>query len=109
MDKAAIEVEKIKGPVLLVSGSGDRVWPSSRLSRIAVERLDKASHPYAYEHLDYDGAGHVVFLPYHPTSVGYTRVFSGMALDFGGSPAANARASADSWQKMLRFLADNLA
>lgn len=108
VDKATIEVERIKGPVLLVSGKGDRVWPSSLLSRIAAGRLEKAGHPYAFEHLDYDGAGHVVFLPYHPTSVGYTRVFSGMALDFGGSPEANARASADSWAKMLRFLADNL-
>jgi len=106
--KATVEVEKIKGPVLLVSGREDRVWPSSELSRIALARLEKNDHPFPHEHLDYEGAGHVVFLPYQPTSVGYTRVFSGMALDFGGSPEANARASVDSWEKMLRFLANNL-
>jgi dienelactone hydrolase len=108
VDKATIEVEKIKGPVLLVSGKGDRVWPSSELSRIALGRLEKNNHPYPCEHLDYDGAGHVVFMPYQPATVGYTRVFSGMALDFGGSPGANARASSDSWAKMLSFLADAL-
>jgi dienelactone hydrolase len=106
--EAAIKAEDIKGPVLLVSGKEDRVWPSSKLSSIAAARLEENNHPYPYEHLDYDGAGHVVFLPYHPTTVGYTRVFSGMALEFGGSPEANARASADSWKKMLRFLEDAL-
>ncbi|MBN2026454.1 MAG: acyl-CoA thioesterase/BAAT N-terminal domain-containing protein [Actinobacteria bacterium] len=105
---ATIEVEKIEGSVLLVSGREDRVWPSSELSRIALARLEKNDHPFPCKHLDYDGAGHVVFLPYQPTTVGYTRVFSGMALDFGGNPGANARASVDSWEKMLRFLADNL-
>lgn len=108
VEEATIKVESIKGPVLLVSGKGDRVWPSSELSRIAVARLEQNDHPYPYEHLDYDGAGHVVFLPYHPTTVGYTRVFSGMGLDFGGSPEANARASADAWAKMLRFLEESL-
>jgi dienelactone hydrolase len=108
VDAATVEVEKVKGPVLLVSGREDRVWPSSELSRIALARLEKNDHPFPHEHLDYDGAGHVVVMPYQPTSVGYTRVFSGMALDFGGDPEANARAGADSWEKMLRFLADNL-
>jgi dienelactone hydrolase len=109
MDAATIEVEEIKGPVLLVSGKEDKVWPSSELSRIALARLEKSDHHFPCEHLDYDGAGHVVVLPYQPTTVGYTRVFSGMALDFGGNPEANARASADSWEKMLRFLADALS
>jgi dienelactone hydrolase len=104
IEGATIEVENIKGPVLFVSGTQDKVWPSSELSRIALERLRKNDHPYPDEHLDYEGAGHVVFMAYQPATVGYTRVFSGMALDFGGSPAANARASADSWVKMLRFL-----
>jgi dienelactone hydrolase len=108
VEKATIEVEKIKGPVLLVSGKGDRVWPSSELSRIAVRRLQDNDHPYTHEHLDYDKAGHVVFMPYQPTTVGYTRVFSGMELDFGGSPEANAKASADAWAKMLGFLKKTL-
>jgi len=108
VEEAAIEVEKIRGPVLLISGKEDRVWPSSELSHIAVARLEENDHPYPYEHLDYDGAGHVVFLPYHPTTVGYTRVFSGMALDFGGSPEANARASINAWVQTLRFLKENL-
>jgi dienelactone hydrolase len=108
VEEATIRVEDIKGPVLLVSGGEDKVWPSSELSRIAAARLERTGHPYHHQHLDYEGAGHIVFLPYHPTTVGYTRVFSGMALEFGGGPAANARASADAWAKVLEFLKQSL-
>lgn len=106
--EATIAVEEIRGPVLLISGKGDRVWPSSELSRIAIRRLEDNGHPYPDRHLDYDGAGHVVFMPYQPAMVGFTRVFSGMALDFGGSPEANAKAGAACWAGMLDFLAEAL-
>ena len=91
-----------------VSCKDDRVWPSSESSRIGVARLEENNQPYPYEHLDYDVAGHVVFLPYHPTTVGCIRVFSGMAVDFGGSPGANARAGADAWAGTPRFLKHHL-
>lgn len=43
--QAAIEVERIDGPVLLISGEADRVWPSADLSTVAVNRLDANHHP----------------------------------------------------------------
>jgi hypothetical protein len=40
-----IPVEKIGGPMLLVSGTDDQVWPTTPLSEIAMERLGPTSTP----------------------------------------------------------------
>ncbi len=48
---AEIPVERINGPVMLVSGSDDQVWPATQLSEIAVRRLRAHRHPFAGEHL----------------------------------------------------------
>jgi len=105
LDKASIAVEKIRGPVLMVSGRQDQVWPSSRLSRAVVRRLEAHGHPWPFEHLDYEGAGHGAYLPYRPTTTGRAKAFSGTGLKFGGDPRSNAHAAADAWPKVLRFLA----
>src|SRR5262245_48767564 len=57
---AEIPVERINGPVLLVSGTDDQVWPSSLLADIAVRRLRDRGHPFAVEHACYEGAGHAI-------------------------------------------------
>ncbi len=35
----------------------DRLWPSTRLSEMAIERLEVNEHPFPYEHLRYEGRG----------------------------------------------------
>jgi dienelactone hydrolase len=60
VEKAAIEVEKIKGPLLLLSGKDDQLWPSSRMSEMIMERLAKHNFPFSYEHIPYDAAGHLI-------------------------------------------------
>lgn len=56
-DKAAIKVEKIKGSVLLLSGTKDEICPSSEMSDEMIERLKENSFAYPYEHVKYEG-GH---------------------------------------------------
>ncbi len=97
---ATIPVEKINGPVLLLSGTDDQLWPSTPMGDMVMARLRAHNHPYPYEHLKYEGAGHEISGLYLPMT-GSTQ--SGNLL-LGGSPAANARASADSWPKVLAFL-----
>jgi dienelactone hydrolase len=105
---ATIHVERIKGPVLLVSGSGDELWPSERFAELVMARLGGEERPYADEHLRYAGAGHFVCFPYAlpsmppMTSMSPVPVFT---MDFGGTRAANAGAARDSWPEILRFLA----
>src|SRR4030095_3905432 len=58
VEAAAIAVESIRGPVLLISGEDDRLWPSPVLAEIAAARL--AAHTHAVTHLRYSGAGHMI-------------------------------------------------
>src|SRR5262249_20676260 len=56
IERAAIPVENIRGPVLLVSGTDDQMWPSAELGDIAIRRLEAHRHPYPFRHLKYEGA-----------------------------------------------------
>ena len=40
-NRASIRVENINGPVLMISGVDDKVWPSTGLTEFAVERLKR--------------------------------------------------------------------
>jgi dienelactone hydrolase len=92
---ATIAVERTDGPVLLLSGDADPVWPARRLSAVTAERLSRHDFPHAFEHLTYDGCGHLIGVPHVP---------------FGGVEAgdvtarATAHAAADSWSVVLEFL-----
>lgn len=104
-----IPVEKIDGPVLLISGKDDGIWPSTALSEIAIQRLDSHDHPYPYEHLAYENAGHIISVPSQPTADWDTfKVTSGVTLKAGGTAPGNAHAAADSWPHVLEFLAEGL-
>lgn len=61
---AEIPVERINGPVLLIGADGDRVWPSSFLSRIAWDRLQREGHAWPDQFLRYPGAGHGIGMPH---------------------------------------------
>ncbi|NGM69520.1 alpha/beta fold hydrolase [Natronolimnobius sp. AArcel1] len=98
--RAEIPVEDIDGPVLLISGEQDTIWPSTRMAECAVERLEKHEHPWQFEHCSFPEAGHAIRVPYRfnaDTSPADTH-------RFGGTHAANARASARAWQAMLEYL-----
>jgi pimeloyl-ACP methyl ester carboxylesterase len=98
--RAEIPVEHIQGPVLLLSGSDDQIWPSSLMATQIMERLQRNHHPYKDEHLAYAGAGHWIPSAYVPTQGSRKE----MNLAIGGTPEAIAKAQADSWPKILFFL-----
>ncbi len=103
VEKSVIQVEKINGSILLVSGKDDQLWQSSLMSEMIVERLKQHKHKFRYEHLSYESAGHGIRRPYFSTM----RANSGKLL-LGGTPQGDAQAQADSWLKILKFLAENL-
>ena len=102
--QATIPVERINGPVLLLSGDDDQMWPSSVLADIAVERLAQHGHPHPVRHRRYPGAGHIFTLPNLPMPTGEQHPVRGVRVAFGGTAAANARAAAEAWGETLRFL-----
>jgi hypothetical protein len=100
---ASIAVEKINGLVLVISGTDDQMWPSTRFCEMVIERLEANDHPFPYEHLRYEGAGHMILMPgSEPGTHQMDR------LKVGGSKEANEFANEDSWQKVLDFLKDAL-
>jgi len=109
VERAAIPVERINGPVLLLSAQDDQFSASPVLSEVAIERLARSKHPYPYEHICYQGAGHVFGMPYQPATVtrAHHPVAGGIYLA-GGNPRDNAFAAADSWNRILRFLERSL-
>lgn len=55
MAAAAIPVEKINGPVMLLSAKQDEMWPSSEMSDMVVQRLKEKSFGYPVLHTAVEG------------------------------------------------------
>jgi dienelactone hydrolase len=107
---AEIPVERIDGPILLVSGGSDAMWPSTDMADIAVRRAERHDFAHRIVHLRYPDAGHSCFgVPGTPvfTETG-PHPLTGVSYALGGTRAANAAARADSWPRCLAFLADAL-
>lgn len=104
VEAATIAVERIDGPVLLVSGGSDRIWPSDRLASVAADRLDEHDHSHHVEHRSYPNAGHAIRVPYRLDK----EDDPAERHQFGGTHAANARASADAWEGTLSILDDGI-
>jgi dienelactone hydrolase len=108
--KAAIEVERIQGPVLLISGQADGVWQSSAMADSVVDRLKRAHFAYEVEHLKYAHAGHTAGRPeIVPSWQGMSQhPLSGRMVNTGGTPKGNAESSLDAIPKVLEFLGRSL-
>jgi dienelactone hydrolase len=107
---AEIPVERVKGPVLFVSGGSDAMWPSTEMADISVRRAARHDFGHAVVHLRYPEAGHTCFgVPGTPvvTESG-AHPLTGGSYAFGGTRAANAAARADCWPRVVGFLADAL-
>ncbi|WP_055427398.1 acyl-CoA thioester hydrolase/BAAT C-terminal domain-containing protein [Bifidobacterium aesculapii] len=104
VERARIHVENINGPVLLVSGTNDKVWPASFASRYVKNQLEAAGHPYEVTHLDYVGAGHSIGLPTVPRVLTSAHPVSGTVSYSGGTALGNALASDDAFDKTVDFI-----
>jgi dienelactone hydrolase len=108
-ERAAIEVERINGPILLISGTADALWPSNVFSKLILERLEEREFAYPVQHLSYEGAGHSIGARFAPTTTnsGFHPIRK-TTINLGGSPAANAAARNDSWPRVLAFLEEQV-
>lgn len=103
-NQAEIPVEAIQGPILLISGGDDQLWPADLLSEKVITRLKEHNHPYFYEHINYPKAGHAFVAPGLPTTQSIVSPFgSGMEILLGGNPKDNAQAQFDAWQSVKVF------
>jgi hypothetical protein len=94
---AAIPVEEIQGPVLLLSGEADTLWPSAAMSEAVVKRLEGNAFSHEVVHVAYPDAGH-----------GISNIRDGVAERLGGTEEGNRKAQLDARERMLAFLTRHL-
>ena len=87
VEKASIRVEKINGPILLLSGKADQVWPSAQMADAISQRLKTKHFKFNFVNMEYTNANH---------NFNEHR--------FGGTPEGNASARADANLRITEFL-----
>ena len=108
--QAAIPVEQIGGPIMLISGGDDHVWPAAEMCEAILARLTNHRFPHAVEYRNYPHAGHMLRYPYLPTTSRQSRNrhLRNARFSFGGAASADADANADSWRRAIAFLHKHL-
>lgn len=97
---AIIPVEQIDGPVMVICGKSDSLWPSCPMSEQVAARLKSQHFGFPVQLLEYPDAGHAVFgKPWDPKSPDFASL-----AEEGGSPEGNNAARKDSWKQAVAFL-----
>lgn len=96
MESASIPVEKINGPILLLSGIKDQIWPSTYMGEQIVARLHMSEFPYSFDHQAFPDAGHGIAEP-----PGYPTIQLSERL--GGTPEGNHQARKKVWKELKLF------
>ena len=101
VDAARIPVERSAGPILLISGDDDHMWPSVPMAEEVVRRMVDHGRGDEVTSVVYPRAGHAFLLHDFMTPPGSG---AGQALDFGGSAEADSIACEDAWRRSVAFL-----
>lgn len=102
-DTAVIRVEKINGPLFLVAGTEDQVWPATEFADMILSRLKHTEYPYSYTYIKEEGAGHLVGLPYFPSA----EVYKNLIFTSGNNQLSSV-SMIKAWNEMIKFLDSSL-
>ena len=86
-------------------------WLSQEMSKLIMTRLREKDHTHldASLHLHYPAAGHLIMVPWWPTTGGHAiHPIDGVDYEFGGTAMGDAHAGYESWEAIKRFLKRNL-
>lgn len=98
--EALIPVERIAGPVLLLCGEQDSLWPSCTMARAVKTRRDSSGAGLETSLLAYENAGHFGVGP--PLAEG--KEAPSMLTVFGGTEQGNIASRKDGWSRTIAFL-----
>jgi len=112
-EAAAFKVENTAGPILMLGGGDDQLWPSCDLAKISMDRLVANGHDkrFADDSVCYPDSGHFsTGIPGVPTALATAVVhpLTGELLALGGTPQGIARAQRDAFGRVDKFLAASL-
>jgi len=102
-DAATIRVEQINGPIFLVAGTDDQVWPATDFADMITERLNLSEYRYSYKYFKEEGAGHLVGLPYFPSAEVYKNLIFA-----SGNNQLSSISMIKAWNEMIKFLDSSL-
>lgn len=102
--RAVIPVEKVRGPILLICGGEDLIWPSCRYSDAIVRRMAQHGKRSRVTELSYPTAGHYVGIEI-PYVSSVDASLNSIDTDHGGTVAGNTLGRIDAWQHILTLLA----
>lgn len=103
LSKATIPLESHQGPLLLLTGTEDGVWPCSSFCDQALKRLKKLKPKFSYAHKKYKNTGHLVLSGAPNLPVG-TSIGKDMRLDLGGTNKQNTESMVKIWQEIIDFI-----
>jgi dienelactone hydrolase len=103
-ESASIAVEKIKCPLLLISGSDDRMWPSKLYCEKVMQRLDHHQSSIYRDHICYEGAGHMMMPNAKAITKPIIHPVTHFTYEVGGTPERQAFANNDAWKRILDFM-----
>ena len=108
--RAGIQVEHTQGPVLVIGGEDDGVWPSAKMVEAVSARLHENHFAHEVVVLKYAHAGHRAGMPeiipaWH-NGVPHPGAFRDT--DYGGTPEGNAESTLDAIPRVLEFLEKSL-
>jgi dienelactone hydrolase len=96
-DNSKIPVEKISGPILLISGKEDMLWPSARMAGDISARLSARGFKYPVKNISLENAGHHAgSFPLRPAAD---------SVRLGGTAQGIAQAQVEAWREIVKFLA----
>ena len=105
-DRVTIPVERIRVPLLMLSGDDDQMWPAGEFAKAVENRLREFDRGVLFGNYIYSETGHIfssAILPtterhqiIHPQNNGHYAT--------GGTPEGSHKATIDSWAQVLRFL-----
>lgn len=108
VSNASIRVENINGPILLMSGLEDEVWPSSMMSDMIERRVRMNNFQFDFENIKYENAGHLISSnPNNPSSIRQGKMdIGGKSYDFnfGGTESGDRKAQKDAAKRVFQFL-----
>ena len=103
VDAAAIRVEDIAGPTLLLSSTSDGEWPASDYANEIAARLKAKNFSYQVINRQYDDASHLL-MGYGSAPTKLKVPGTSYVIDFGGSPEGTRRARDAAWATSKSFL-----
>lgn len=110
-DRFGIPVERMRAPILLLSGGEDAIWPSRLAGERIAARLAQNNYPFEVRRVVLEGAGHGIWMsPNLVTSyahLGFHQLARAFTTD-GGTPSANARGAREAFRAADDFLRRHL-